>query len=790
MTISSVAWFLLILLVATGLTTAVFLTLRDRLRDKAPLTRLLLGGLILASGLLLLRPHEDTFTGLDTSCYRLMAHAFAAGRQLHDTDSTLLELPPSLRRAVLLEYQAWGRDTRDRSFQVTSLRRGSTQPYFYPFLPMAAAGLDHLIWIPAGDYLVPLIGLLLFALILATGTALGDKYGLVASTALLFGTPLPAYLFRGYYAEAVAAALVMMVLLGLIVSAHFRLFRCLAPLALGLAVCFHPVAIILALPALILMLMAPDLRRSGALWILAGFGIALAPLWAMTRWGCQPYGPITDWQHFVTRLSAQPLQQLLGVFVLIFLAGVLLLILAPASFKTRLSGFVDRILTHPHLFMGLLFLALLPLAIPPAWWSGKPLVLRGLTEYWSGVRWSYGLVLLAGFLAAFWIKGQLRARMLLLLALFLSPFFFYLKGFEQMGLWSQRRLIPLTLLLIVALTPILATALARLARQVGGPAATLAATILLVAASLNFIQWPAPYLVRHEQGTTAWVEAFSKTIGGRLTLFDYFPYSVPFSASGSTRVMGLSEFGCPALPDMAKWLAERARQEEILWVSAYRNPGLEEGITLASASHERALFERIVSKAAQPAECRKFIIEIDLMKCLPITNATGLSVKKILDGGPLSLRGPWGPRQPFHQADRLLPAHWSRQGSGIVGPIPAAGHAVRVTLEAAASRGDGISGQGIRIHPPWPGPALVLAISNEFTHVTGTLPRPAGTQVEAFTGVYTLSADAPYDPRKEGIKGYPADLGARIHLIAIEEIGDPTNTGSPDQHTTGKEIGR
>lgn len=762
MTTASAAWFLLIVVVAGGLAGSILLTLRERLQHQSHLTRLLLAGLILTAGMLLLRPHEDTFTGLDTSCYRLMAHAFAAGRQLHDTDHTLLELPEPLRRAVLLEYQQWGRDTRDRSFQITSLKQGAIQPYFYPFLSMAAAGLDHLVRIPAGDYFVPLVGLLLFILILATGAALGGKYGLAAATALLIGSPLPAYLFRGYYAESVAAALAIVVLLGLTLAVHSRLFRFLAPLALGLAVCFHPVAIVLALPALILMLAGPDLNRPGRVWTLAGFGIGLALLWAMTQWGCQPYGNIADWHSFTSRLAAQPLQQLLGIFVLVLLAGVLITAFGPASLKARLSDGLRRAISHPTLFVGLLLLALLPLAIPPSWWSGKPLIMRGVAEYWSGVRWGYGLVLLAGLLAACWIREQPRSRGLLLLALWLSPFFFYLKGFEQMGLWSQRRLIPLTLLLILSLTPLLAAALARLARQAGGWMATLGATILLVAATSNLLRWPAPYLARHEGGATAWVESFSKKIGQRLAFFDYYPHSVPFAASGATRVIGLSEFGSAALPALSEWLARRARQEEVLWVSAYRNPGLEHGVVLASLGHERALLERIVSKTALPAECRKLVMDIDLMQGFPITNATGLGVRKILDDGPLALRGPWGPRQPFRQGDRLLPAHWSRQGSGIIGPVPVPGHRVRITLEAAASRGDGHTGQVLKIHPPWPGPPLSLAISNTFTRASGTLIRPAGAPSDVFTGVYTLSADAPYDPRKDGIKGYPADLGARI----------------------------
>ena len=72
---------------------------------------------------------------------RDLGRAFAGGRGFHDTDRTLLSLPPDQRRAVLLEYEHWGRDSRDRSFEIPSLSTCATRPYFYPTLPLAAAGL-------------------------------------------------------------------------------------------------------------------------------------------------------------------------------------------------------------------------------------------------------------------------------------------------------------------------------------------------------------------------------------------------------------------------------------------------------------------------------------------------------------------------------------------------------------------------------------------------------------------------------------------------------------------------
>jgi hypothetical protein len=293
---------------------------------------------------------------------------------------------------------------------------------------------------------------------------------------------------------------------------------------------------------------------------------------------------------------------------------------------------------------------------------------------------------------------------------------------------------------------------------------------LLIAGLVNFIQWPAPYLARHEKGATEWVASLSRDIGQRLTFFDYYPYSVPFATSGKMRVIGLSEYGYLAHPKLSKWLVERAGQEEVLWVTAYSNPGLEDGVEFQSLGHQTVSFDRIVSKTALPAECRKYVIDVDILKGTHITNSTGLAVRKILDDGPLALRGHWGRGSQIQSKNSLLPARWSREGAGIIGPVPQVGRAVRITIEAAASRDDGLPGQILKITPPWTGTSLALTISNDLTRVSGILARPDGSPDGSPTGIYKIFSEMPYDPGKIGISGYPSDLGARIHLIVIEEM--------------------
>lgn len=774
-TLLSMGLFLAVAIATAIPAWALFAALRPRLALTGPLTRILLAAASIAVAILLLRPHQDTFTGLDTSCYRLMAQAFAKGRGLHDTDRTLLEIPLEHRRTVLLEYQHWGRDTRDRSFEITSLKHSTTKPYFYPTLPLAAAGLESTTRFVSADYFVPLIGTLLCILLLCTGAALAGSPGILATLALLFGTPLPAYLFRGFYAEVVGAALICLVLLGRSLSVRTPGFRLTAPLLLGLAVCFHLVSLALALPALALLLFDTSLSRKNILVGFAGFIVGLLPLLAMSIWVCQPYGDIISWAGIRHVLAVETVHRLLAGVVIVFATAIGAILLASNSWKQRRTSSFTAFLDTPWGFPLLLSAALLPLAVSAELWSGKPLIRAGISEYWDGVRCGYGIVLLAGLLAAVRRNAPPVARVVLLLAVLLAPLFFYLKGFEQMGLWSQRRLIPFAMLLIVALTPLLTDALTALTRRRGAAVALLASVVLLAAGMVNPMRWATPYRECHEKGADRWVGSIATQLANRFSFFDYYPYAVPFSVSGQNRVAGLSEYGYDGLPGIAKWLAVKAASEPVLWVTAYANPGLEEGVILKELSHETASFKRLVSKTSLPAETRPYGIDVRILEARPITPGQSASLHKILDDGPLALRGPWGCPSPIRTNGVTLPAHWSQQGSGVVGPMPAPGQSVKITITGDAARDDGISGQTIQVRAPWGGPKLALTLGQNLTTTSGILLRPADANTNASpTGIYFLYTKTPYDPAKSGIKGYPPDLGARIHSITIEMAGgDP-----------------
>ena len=721
---------------------------------------------VAASALLLLRPHEDTFTGLDTSCYRLMGRAFVEGRGFHDVDTTLLSMPPDQRRAVLLEYQLWGRDTRDRSFEIPALATCVTQPYFYPFLPLAAAGLEIVTRGISGDFFVPVMGLLLFTVILFAGAAAGRKIGWIAAAALLIGSPLPAYFFRGYHAEAVGAALACLVLTGLSCSIRRPSFRLLAPVVLGLAVCFHPVSIALSLPALVMILADPTRSRRGVILSLAGFALGLLPLLAATLWVCQPYGDIANIKVILHNLSVNAVHRLLAIFAGGFAIAIGVVGFSSTAFKERIRMTVSALLKNRFSYLLLLLMAATPLLIPVSLWPGKGLAVQGIREFHDAVRWGYGLLLAVGVISTFLRDTPLFPRAMLFLTVLLSPLFFYLKGFEQMGLWSQRRLLPLALLLIVALTPALSALCNRFSRLRW--IAVSVTAILAGAALSNPIRWPAPWLVRHEQGTQAWVARVSKKIGTPLTVFDYHPYAVPFSLMNPSRVIGLSAYGAPALPGLMSWLATRSSHEPVHIVTAYSNPGVEDGMVLTELSHEVMTTRRVVSKTSLPAESRLRTFDMTLMEARPATGDPAFALHKILDDGLLALRGPWGRGSPIQAGEALLPARWSREGSGIIGPLPRPGQSITIALTAAASRDDGEWGQTLRIQPPWDGSSLSLPVSNDLTRVAGALTRPDVPQPDsARTGIYRIYSKKPYNPNLVGIRGYESDLGARIHSITI-----------------------
>ena len=737
------------------------------------LTRLSLLPILLISGHFLLRPHQDTFLGLDTSCYRLMTAAFQHGRGFDEIDKTLEEVPPSLRRTFLLEYEHWGRDTRDRSFELPDLNTLKSRPFFYPTLPLASWGFSILTGLHP-DLFLPLVGYLWVALLLFTSVTLGGVWGLAAGFALLAGTPLPAWFLRGYYAEAAAAALAATVFLAWALSINRRIMIIAGSFLLGAAISLHPVAVSFAAPGIILLgFSASNPRRDVPVSLLV-LALALLPLFWMTSSICQPYGNLLNWNSLRANLRVSAAHQLMAVAAVLAAGCCSLLLAFWPRWQARLSQWRER-LHSPGGIVGAIVIACIPLIVALTLWSQKHLALKGLVEYGSGLRWTYGTLLAAAIWLTLRERQYGRFKALFLIVMALAPIFFYLRGFERLPLlWSHRRLVPLTILLITAVGPALAIgAAAWSARKwrrwpVGACAV---AALLLVGGFANPLRWPAPYKCRFEGKTERFVNEVKNRIGQRLAIFDYYPNAVPFTTDNRSRVLGLGDYARDQWPAVAAWMASRAATEEVWCVTAYSNPGIEEGVRLESMGVEERLFSRVGAPTALPAIWEPLLIHMDFLAVHPVAPGTVPPVlHKVFDGGPLAQRGRWKRCDiPMKEGEPWLAACRGYHGSGVIGPVPGPGGAASITVEAALDGAHSDVQKTLKLWSPW-GESSLLTIGPGLTRATVLIPVPRDVSTNmASTGLYRMTTDAAVDP----LKVKDRDLGILIHSVTIEAVKSP-----------------
>lgn len=716
----------------------------------------------LVAAVLLLRPHGDTFTALDHSGYRLMAYAFAKGRGANDVDRTLLEIPEEIRQDCTLLPRTQERNTRDRSFLLRSDRTGETEPFFYPVLPMGAAALQR-VWPWGGmDLFVPLIGLAFVLSLLATGLRQGGVLGLCVAAALFVGNPLPTMLLRGFYAEVCAAALVALAALHWMASPKEKPVSLAAYAALGLAPAIHPVLMVMSLPLLAALIAAGQASR---MRLLGGVALSAAGLmllaWVTARI-CAPYGSI-QWGNLLFNFKASQSHQVAYVFIAGFgvgLAGLFCWRMGyPWAFK-RGVGWVRP--DSPWWVLA----ALLPLALALLAWREAPRVAKGLEELWSGIGWPFA-VLIVFCVVVLFISGKAgRSRYICGVSLAVLPVFAYLKGAEQMGMWSQRRLAPFVLLLMPAL---LLPAASWLRERGGGRRSIVifAGATSLILGGANACRWPAPYWVRQEVGALAKVEALKARIGPRLVFFDYLRDSFPFAVDGMTRAAGWSDGATPKQWNvLIQWLGDKAQTQEVWMASSYSSPGLEEGVRLVPIFTETIPLVWVHSKWTLPAIRRIGERKLDFLRVEPVEDGP-LSVHKQMDGGPLGLRGNWGPvRSMALPGGSRGRGQWTREGSGIIGPVPKNG---RLRMVLVASSGQTGKSQRLKIVPPWGEEgAIWVDIKPEVAEQEVWFPVPVENR-SIRTGIYFFHAGDPYDPARDGHSGYPPDLGVLIHRIQIDE---------------------
>ena len=738
--------------------------LAARWRIFAPVSRLALVALALAgAGFLLARPHDDRFSGLDTMTYGNLARAFLDGRGFHDSDAVLEEVPVSLRENFLLHRGPVGRPTRDRVFQLSDWQATATQPFFLPTLSLAAAGLEPVL---APERFVPLVGALWLALVLAAGFCAGGGWGLAAAAALALGTAWPAWFLRGYYAEGVGAALVG----GVLAAAAARPLRggiaAAAGFALGLAVTYHPTLAVLSGPVALGLMLERNEKKTAAV-LAAGMLLGLFPFWVLTRWVCQPYGDWTRWETLRKIVFSAPEHQALAL-ALALVAAISLAALG-AGFAPTVRAWIGKAdeRLSPWVWLAL---GALPLLLIAVWPGAAGATLRaGAVATGSGIRWPMGLLLAAGTVWMLASRRPLRERFGGTALIWAALLFLFIKGVETpVGLWSQRRFLPVALVGIAWLAAPLGAGLAANAgrgRKWAWPVALLAA----VAALWNPVHWPLAYVAVNERGATAWAESVAEQLGTeRRVIFDYYSHSIPYAAGLKQRVLGLGEFSGDRWPDVAAWISARIPTEEV-WVATSWSPtALEDGWRLDPVFAATGVFPVAKAKAFFPAVRGERIVENVFSRAVPLARGAAAMQDKVLDGSPIGLRGPWGKVRNG--------ATWSRQGSGIVGPIPAPGQTAFFSAECAwTPPATDWTEQIMWVEPPWGGAPLRLAVSAEAGTVQGTLTRPMDDAERPPTGTYALRAERPYDPGAYGLCGYASDLGVPIRRIIIRvEPGAPS----------------
>ncbi len=712
---------------------------------------------LLGTFFLCLRPHQDTFTGLDNSAYRQLAHAFASGRGPHETDELLLTVPPPLRGAFFYRDAPGSRRTRDLIFEVLSRDTGATAPFFLPTLPLAAAGLDPLLR-PEG--LMSIMGSLWLGLVLLASLRAGRSTGLWVAAAMLLGTAWPAWFLRGFYPEGMGAILVSAVMLSIAVRPVFKVWDAAAAgIALGFSVSCHPtLAVLAAPPALWLFCVA----RPRACLALSGGGlIGLAPLFYFTKHVCQPYGNWMDPDTLRSIVAVSAEHRALALVLILAVAGLLaalLLRFSPRG-RRRLSERIAGL--SPGWWMGAAILLLtLPMLLPGD--HGR-FLRRGALGAWTGLRIPFTLLLLAGVAGLVRRDRPLREKFWLLSLAAGTVFFLYIKGLERSaGVWSFRRLLPVILLTISLLAAPMSAVLVSLpsARR------TQAGILILALGLCNFLRWPSLYGRINEADAHPWTREVIANLDADLVLFDYLPHSVPYAQVLPRKVLGLGEHSQGRWPDVATWLAVRSRTQDILLVTAWEPCTLESGVRLEPAGQSAIALPTYTGRTFFPPAPIDRNVRHTFMRMRPVEKAQVARQDKLMDESPIGLRGPW---EPCRRRTDGGPRRWSRQGSGIVGPVPAPGESIRFIIDCAfTGTPPGRNAQQLRIDPPWNAPPAELTVNAEWRPREIVLKRPADSNIPAVTGTYRLTVRHPYDPGRHGLRGYPRDLGVEVRRIVIE----------------------
>ena len=711
--------------------------------------------------------HQDTFTGLDVACYRQLAETFSNDtRGLHEVDTVFQSIPEDLQKSFL--YRPNGRITRDLIFELKGAS-GATEPFFLPMLSLGAAILPDI------DLFVPICGALWFACLLTFGLCKCGRKGLLLAACCFFVTFWQMWFLRGFHTDAIGSILVGTALLAVLTpqlrTSKLTIF--VIGFLLGCSVGYHFTMVVPMGIVAVYLLLTKGWTFRRLLFLVLGGVVGISPMLYQLINICAPYGNILSLASFAnmfTHVREIRFLTLALLFAIIVFGGFATIILNQ-RLQQKIHTFFDKNATKIN---PILIAASTLVWIIYAFFAGPITV--GFSTIKTGLLYALPLIIFAAILLSTSKEEEsVNHSALALLLTLMAALFIYLKGVEvHVGLWSQRRFFPV----VVMFMPLLIVALCSF--KAIGREKFLPIGLFLIS-FVPIVRWPSAYFgVFDASGNEARGELSLVTVlddfidkyndnGKAIFLFDYFPHSVPFQHKLNRCVLGVGEHAQWDYPKLAKWALETSKtnKSNAFFFSSYGVSKLEDGVALEPCGLVSDRFNKYTTKGVFPV-ARNEAKELIEIIGFELTHPTRSSIQIIDFDFPY----PFGLRQPWGKTTRH--GTWSRQGSGVVGPIPKNGGTVLLSIVADWMPPEMLSEnwaeQNLIIEAPFGvRSSIQVSSTNEFGVYSCEITR---AQVDDFgdavTGVYRFYVEKPYDPSLFGIKGFDNDLGVVFKRISIK----------------------
>lgn len=714
--------------------------------------------------------HQDTFTGLDVACYRQLAECFSEDiRGFHDVDTIYESIPDDIQKDFL--YRPKGRLTRDLIFEL-NIKSCSTEPFFLPMLSLGAGIFPDI------DLFVPICGSIWFASLLAFGLCKGKIWGLFSAVFSFFITFWPMWFLRGFHTDAVGSILVGTALLAALTPQMREGKRNVFVIGflLGCSIGYHFTMVVPAGIVAVFLLLTKGWTFRRLLWLVLGGAIGLIPMLYQLVFICAPYGNILSFSSFANMVSN--VKEIRFLAVALFSSIVVFICFASVILNNRYQDKIHEFLEkYASRINPVIIVITIAVWLFYAFCAGP--ITAGFSTIQSGLVYALPLIIFVVVLLS--ISRQKDSAIYCALSLMLTlmtALFLYIKGVEvHVGLWSQRRFFPVVAMFI----PLLIVALCKF--NINGKFKNLT-WVLFFISFIPIFRWPVAYVgvfdassneAKEKPSITTEIDDFideNNNLGKSIFIFDYYLHSVPFQHDLERCVLGVGEHARWNYPEVLKWAFETSKtnKSDAFFFSsyAYAKPMLEECVVLQPIGLVSDQLERYSTKGVFPLarNDEKGLIKICcfIMEEPTRNSIQNVSFEKLY---PLGLRQPWGRTTRY--------GTWSRQGSGIVGPIPENGGKVVLSILAQwtppVTDGTWLV-QNLIIETPF-GIKKTIQISadNELGGTICEIQRPIEDNFgDSVTGVYRFYVEQPYNPSQYGIKGFDQDLGVIFKSVLIKCI--------------------